>query len=121
MSTRLVAPGKARVSFVAGEAGEYRVDIAGHRTRIAVATAPERGVLPVDPGWANRLAALTGGRVLSLDEPAGGLLAGRRDRIRDLVPGLLALAALIFFADTARQARRVAPERRADLAVPEKG
>ncbi len=104
-----LAPGRLRGSFLAAEAGEYRVDVAGRRARFAAATVPERAVLPADPAWPERVAGTTAGRVLSMDgaPTETALLAGRREHIRDLVPGLLALAALIFFGDVALRARRV--------------
>lgn len=92
-----IAPGRARASFLISEAGAYLVEANDSRQRLLVASPPERTFLPADPDWAERLAGAGGGRVVS----ARALPSVRsREQVRDMAPGLICLAALLFFIDS---------------------
>ncbi len=99
------APGRAHVSFLTPETGEYLVEVDGARARLLIATPPERAVLPHDPGWAQRLAAAGGGSVLS---PAEKRFPGvrPRERVAGLAPGVIALAAILFCIDASLRVLR---------------
>ncbi len=119
-----VAPGEYQFRLAAPEAGAYRLNLSGAGTEdeVAAFVVPPSPELRPDPAGAallHSIAAQTGGRVLSLDDPGAAFAAAPatgtplRD-YRPLWPVPLALALLLFVAELAIRlgALRTAPLRR---------
>lgn len=105
----LNSPGLARGSFLAVDPGEYRVESNGSRSRLDLAAAPERAMLPRDPSWAASLAQAGAGRVIPRDGGVSrsGLSIRSHETSVELAPWLLGLSALIFFIDSGIRLRRL--------------
>lgn len=105
------APGEYQLRIAAPEPGAYRLDLsgAGAEAELAAFVVPPSPELRPDPAGATLLqsiAAQTGGRVLSLDDPAAAFAAARPAgtplrAYQPLWPAPLAFALLLFLGDVA--------------------